>query len=290
MSSAARIAFVTYRGLPELNADDRLAASALDDLGLRDGRRVLGRSRPSTGAAYGAVVLRSTWDYHHRVAEFHAWIDRMEAIGARLWNPPRVLRWNTDKRYLARIAHPSLARRRPGSSSADRRWICAALLEARGWDEAVLKPAISADGFSTERTSSRARRSDQAALDAMLGRGDVVVQQLVPEIRTSGEISMMFFGGVFSHAVSKRPQAGEFRVQERLGGRIARTDPPHALIEHARALLDVHAPGCLYARVDVVATADRFVLMEVELVEPSLYLEHDPPSARAFALAIQRIA
>jgi hypothetical protein len=69
-----------------------------------------------------------------------------------------------------------------------------------------------------------------------------------------------------------------------------RTDPPDALIEHARALLDIHAPGFLYARVDVVAAADRFVLMEVELVEPSLYLEHHPPSARAFARAIQRIA
>ena len=89
-----------------------------------------------------------------------------------------------------------------------------------------MKPAISADGFSTERTSREHAASDQAVLDAMLGRGDVVIQRLVPEIRTNGEISMMFFGGVFSHAVSKRPQAGEFRVQERLGGRIARTDPP----------------------------------------------------------------
>ena len=90
----------------------------------------------------------------------------------------------------------------------------------------------------------------------------------------------MFFGGVFSHAVSKRPKAGEFRVQERLGGMIAHTDPPPPLIEYARELLDAAAPGCLYARVDVVAAADRFVLMEIELVEPSLYLLHDPPSAR----------
>jgi glutathione synthase/RimK-type ligase-like ATP-grasp enzyme len=239
---------------------------------------------------YGAVVLRSTWDYHRRVDEFHTWIDRMDAIGARVWNPPRVLRWNTDKRYLARIAHPSLS---PPPTAILERGTAVnlqALLEANGWDEAVLKPAISADGFSTERTSRERAAPDQAVLDAMLGRGDVVVQQLVPEIRTNGEISMMFFGGVFSHAVSKRPQAGEFRVQERLGGRIAWTDPPPALVEHARALLDAHAPGCLYARVDVVITADRVVLMEVELLEPSLYLEHHRPSARAFALAIQRIA
>jgi len=100
---------------------------------------------------------------------------------------------------------------------------------------------------------------------------------------------MMFFGGAFSHAVIKRPRPGEFRVQERLGGLIARTDPPSALIACGRRLLDEHAPGCLYARVDVVEAADRFVLMEVELVEPSLYLEHAPESAAAFARAVQRI-
>ena len=289
LSSPAPIAFVTYEGLPELNADDRRAAAALEELGLRtdavrwDDPRV-------DWLGYDAVVLRSSWDYHRRVAEFHAWIDRMEAIGTRLWNPPPMLRWNMDKRYLARIAHPPLAP--PPTAILERGSVVslAALLESRGWSEAVVKPAISADGFSTERTSRGHAASDQAVLDAILSRGDVVVQQLVPEIRTHGEISMMFFSGAFSHAVSKRPQAGEFRVQERLGGMIAGTDPPSALVEHAHALLDLHAQGYLYARVDVVATADQFVLMEVELIEPSLYLEHHPPSARAFALAIQRIA
>jgi glutathione synthase/RimK-type ligase-like ATP-grasp enzyme len=117
-----------------------------------------------------------------------------------------------------------------------------------------------------------------------------VIQQLVPEIRTNGEISMMFFSSAFSHAVSKRPQAGEFRVQERLGGRIASIDPPQALVGYAHALLETSAPGCLYARVDAVVTDERFVLMEIELLEPSLYLEHHPPAALLFARAIQRIA
>jgi glutathione synthase/RimK-type ligase-like ATP-grasp enzyme len=289
LSNGTRIALVTYRGLPNLNADDRRAATALADLGLRSDA-VCWDDAAVDWLAYRAVILRSTWDYHHRVAEFHAWIDRMAALGTRLWNPPRVLRWNTDKRYLARLSHPHL---RPPPTDILQRADAVdlrALLERRGWDEAVMKPAISADGFSTERTSRAQAVADQAVLDAMLSRGDVVVQPLVPEIRSHGEISMMFFGGAFSHAVSKRPEAGEFRVQERLGGIITRTDPPEALIGYARELLEMHAPGCLYARVDVVATAERFVLMEVELVEPSLYLEHDPPSARAFALAVQRIA
>ena len=287
MSSEPRIAFVTYRDLPELNADDRLAATALTRLGSRTDA-VCWDDPDVDWLAYRAVVLRSTWDYHRRVAEFHAWIDRMQRTGAALWNPPHVLRWNTDKRYLARLSHPHLSP--PPTEILDRGAAVdlRALLQARGWEEAVMKPTISADGFSTERTSSTTAASDQGTLDTMLVRGDVLIQTLVPEIRTRGEISMMFFGR-FSHAVNKRPQAGEFRVQERLGGRIARTDPPPALVACGQALLDEHAPGSLYARVDTVVAADRFVLMEIELVEPSLYLEHDPPAADAFALAIQRI-
>ena len=289
MSSAARIAFVTWRELPGLNADDRRAAAALADLGLHTDA-VCWDDPAVDWRRYDAVVLRSTWDYTWRVAEFHAWIDRTEASGGRLWNPPGILRWNTDKRYLARLSHPHL--RVPPTVMFDRGSLVdlATLLATRGWDEAVMKPAISADGVSTERTSRAGAASGQPVLDRMLARGDVMIQRLVPEIRTNGEISLMFFSGAFSHAVSKRPKAGEFRVQERLGGMIARTDPPPALVEHARKLLEVWAPGCLYARVDVVASDEGFALMEVELVEPSLYLEHDPAAARAFALAIQRIA
>lgn len=288
MSSDARVAFVTYQGLKDLNPDDRLAAAALADIGLPTDP-VCWDDPNVDWPKYRAVILRSTWDYQHRVAEFHAWIDRMEAIKAHVWNPPQVLRWNTDKRYLARGWHPELSP--PPTTILDRgsNVDLRALLETHGWDEAVLKPTISADGHSTERTSRAEGASNQAALDTLLVQHDVIVQQLVPEIRSSGEISLMFFGGAFSHAVSKRPRAGEFRVQERLGGVIAPTDPPSALVTAARAMLDEHAPDCLYARVDVVVTAERFILMEIELVEPSLYLAYHARSALAFARAVRRI-
>lgn len=284
-----RIALVTWRGLPELSADDRLASAAIADLGLT-ADAVSWDDPAVTWTSYAAVILRSTWDYHHRLGEFHAWLDRLEALGAHLWNPPHILRWNTDKRYLGRLHHPRLSPPPTEILGRGSAVDLPALLERHGWDEAVMKPAVSADGFSTERTSLSQAASDQPILDTMLARGDVVMQRLVPEIRTSGEISMMFFAGAFSHAVSKRPKAGEFRVQERLGGAIVRTDPPAALIADARELLETHAPDCLYGRVDVVVTAAGPVLMEVELLEPSLYFEHDPSSADAFARAVRRIA
>jgi glutathione synthase/RimK-type ligase-like ATP-grasp enzyme len=290
LNNQARVAFVTHQGLAGLNADDRLAADAL--IGLGTPTAAVCWDDPAVDwLDYRAVVLRSTWDYQDRVAEFRGWIDRMETIGARLWNPPHVLRWNIDKRYLARLADfPPLSP--PPTEILDRGSAVdlAVLLDAHGWEEAVLKPTISADGRATERTSRAAAASDQPALDRLLAEHDVIVQQLVPEIQTGGEISMMFFGAAYSHAVSKRPQHGEFRVQERLGGRIVRTEPPPLLIEAAQAVVNQHAPDCLYARVDAVITEPRFVLMEVELVEPSLYLGYEPLAAQTFAHAVRRIA
>jgi glutathione synthase/RimK-type ligase-like ATP-grasp enzyme len=287
LSSAPIVAFVTWSGRSDLAADDRLAASALADLGVRTDAVCWDDPR-ADWLRYDAVVLRSTWDYHHRVAEFRAWIDRMEMLGARVWNRPDTLRWNMDKRYLSDLSCPHLAPPPTAFFAQGSRMDLAAFLDARGWDEAVMKPTISADGFATERTSRALAAADQAAVDAMIARSDVMIQRLVPEIRTNGELSLMFFGGSFSHAVRKQPQSGEFRVQERLGGMISAADAPVEVITHARALLEACAPGCLYARVDLVLTGERAVLMEIELVEPSLFLEHAPASPPAFAAAIRR--
>jgi glutathione synthase/RimK-type ligase-like ATP-grasp enzyme len=201
-----------------------------------------------------------------------------------------MLRGNLDKRYLTELRHPHLAPPPTAFFVRGARVDLAALLDARGWTEAVIKPTVSADGFSTERTSRANAVDDQSIVEAMLARSDIVIQRLVPEIRTNGELSLMFFGGAFSHAVSKRPTAGEFRVQERLGGTIAPAIAPARLVRHATSLVAAAAPDSLYARLDVVLAEGRFVLMELELVEPSLFLAHAPSAASAFAAAIQQIA
>ena len=185
MTGKARVALVTYRGLPNLNADDRLAAAALQRLGLRT-EAVCWDDPTVDWLTYAAVVLRSTWDYHLRAAEFQAWLARMEALDAHLWNRPRILRWNTDKRYLTRLSHPHL--NPPPTVILERGSTVdfGALPNTYGWDQAVMKPAISADGFLTERTSRAQAASSQALLDAMLASADVVIQRFVPEICVNG--------------------------------------------------------------------------------------------------------
>jgi glutathione synthase/RimK-type ligase-like ATP-grasp enzyme len=283
------VAFVTYSGEPTLTADDRLAADALATSGVR-AEPVCWDDSGVDWRTYGAIVVRSTWDYHHRAPEFRAWIDRLEAIGAPVWNPPSVLRWNMDKRYLADLADAPLGPPPTEIIAQGSTLTLSDFLDARGWTDAVMKPVISADAFSTERTSRDGAAGHQRQLDAMLARGDVIIQPFVRAIRQAGELSLMFFGGAFSHTVRKSPRDGEFRVQEWLGGTQAAVEASPALVAAAGSLLARVAAGCLYARVDVVETPTRPMLMELELIEPALFLEHHRPAAMAFATAIKRVA
>jgi len=283
--SRPRVAFVTYRGSPDLTPDDRLAAAALEAVGVT--AEAVPWDQPGLDwLAYQAIVLRSTWDYHLRLGEFLLWVDRLDALDAPLWNRPPLLRWNCRKEYLLTIAHRHLRPPPTHFVIPAATTTLAEVLDTRRWDEVVIKPSVSADALDTLQTSRARAEKDQAVFERMLERTAVVVQPLVPEIRTNGELSLMFFDGAFSHAVRKRPTPGEFRVQERLGGTIAPADAPASLVEWAGELLASLPAPSLYARVDVVEAHDRFVLMEVELVEPSLFLEHAPGSARAFAAAV----
>ncbi|MGH8033408.1 MAG: hypothetical protein ACREO8_13875 [Luteimonas sp.] len=116
---------------------------------------------------------------------------------------------------------------------------------------------------------------------------DYLVQPFVPEILEQGEWSLMFFGGRYSHAVLKRPLAGDYRAQSDFGGSVELLEPGHTILAAARRALQVvaalgHADQA-YARVDGVLSAGRFLLMEIELVEPFLHLSIRPQAARMFA-------
>ena len=161
-----------------------------------------------------------------------------------------------------------------------------ALLEVRGWREAVVKPAVSASAHGTWRTSLDRAREDQPRLDELLSHAEVLVQPLAPEVARDGEWSFVFFGGEYSHAVLKRPAAGDFRVQKELGGSEAALEPPPAMLAQARAVT-AHIPGSwLYARVDGIDRGGVLTLFELELIEPVLFLGMDAGAPRRLANAI----
>ncbi|HEV2845348.1 MAG TPA: hypothetical protein VG477_10920 [Thermoanaerobaculia bacterium] len=280
-----RIAFVTHAGLPDLAADDLLAVAELS----QRGSKVVPAVWDDPGVRwpdFDSVVIRSCWDYHHRPSVFLDWLSRMESEGVPLWNPAPVVRANVDKKYLGDLAAAGIrvvpmAWVEKGSAAN-----LAAILEERGWDEAVVKPAVSASAFQTRRTSRAEAPAQQTSFEELLSLSSALVQPFLPEIQTRGEWSLIFLGGEFSHAVLKRPREGDFRVQEHLGGSSRPAVASEELIRQARAVVEKIPGPWLYARVDGVESGEGLLLMELELTEPSLFLESDLAAPARFAEAI----
>jgi len=272
---------VTFGELPGLTPDDRSALSAFSTLGIDVVPTVWTEPLPD---GLDALVLRSTWDYHLRLADFRAWVSAVETRGLPLWNPPDTVRWNVDKAYLLEVERrgiPILATRHAvrGSGVA-----LPALLHEAGWEQAVVKPSISGGAFETWRANASAE--DAARFARQLEAMDCLVQPFAPELVETGEWSLLFFRGRYSHAVLKRPTGGDFRVQEEFGGMVQAVEAPPDIVAAATRALEAAGHETLYARVDGVIRKGRLELMELELVEPSLFLETSPGAAERFAAAV----
>ena len=281
----SRIAFVTHAGLPGLSADDRLAVTELTRLGAEIEAAVW--DDPAVRwTSYDRVVIRSCWDYHLRPGAFLDWLARLEGDGVSLWNPAPVVRANVDKGYLVDLAAAGIPVVPTVRLKRGKRADLAGLLAERGWDEAVVKPSVSASAFRTRRVRREEAVTVEAELEEMLAESGVLVQRFLSEIQTRGEWSFIFLGGEYSHAVLKRPKAGDFRVQEELGGSSVLELPEPALVEQARVVAATIPRPWLYARVDGVEIEGVFTLMELELIEPLLFLGWDPQAPARFAEAI----
>jgi hypothetical protein len=277
-----RVALATCQALPDLSDDDRHALPALATRGII-GKPVVWNDPTVTWSAYDMIIIRSAWDYYHQPDEFAAWVDRLDREGLSLWNTPRVVRANLDKRYLATLANA-------GVPVVPTVWLDEGadvslpdLLADRGWSEAVIKPVISAGAHRTHRVTAASQR----LFDASVERGATMLQPYLPEIETDGEWSLIYLAGAFSHAVRKMPRKGDFRVQPQHGGLARREMPPVAVRAAADRLLSEMSDPVLYARVDGIERDDQFLLMELELIEPRLFFEYAPDACDRFAQAVE---
>ena len=292
------IALATYAALPNLAADEHLLIARLAERDIRAVPAVW--DDPAVAWQYFAgVIVRSCWDYHLRPAEFFQWIDRVTSLGVPIWNSPATLRWNSRKTYLHDLTIGGVRTlptlwllgdnpRRATVSLAD-------VIEDTGWEHVVVKPVVSSSAHETWEVWRDDARENAAMHDArlrtLIARHGVMVQPFVPEIASDGELSLLFLGGTFSHAVIKRVPTGtgEFRVQREYGGTHESVTPPPAILRQAEHALR-SAPGeSLYARVDGVLLDRNLVVTEVELLEPSLFLDVVPEAPERFAAAIANV-
>ena len=250
---------------------------------LRAGLSVEARPWNEAGdlSGFDLVMPLVAWGYHLDPPRWHALLDRMEQDALPVLNPVALLRWNSDKRYLAGLGEKGIA---TIPTRLVERFDETALADARGefGDRLVIKPPVSASAHGTHLLGPM----DPLPADAA-GR-EMLVQPFFGSVAEEGEYSIMLFGGRFSHAIVKRPKPGDYRVQPHLGGTELPCSPPPGAIELAAAALAAAPAEATYARVDLVRD-DRgdLAIIELELIEPALWLQHAPDGGAGFASALK---
>lgn len=288
-----RIGFATQQSSPIGSSDDYLAREALESQGYTPIPLVWEQTTSAETLQQlrlSGIVIRSCWDYHLRQGAFLNWLSAVTGAGIPLLNSARVTRWNLDKHYLRELHSARVPI--PKTVWVERGDVCdlSSLMTSHQLSEVVVKPCVSLSAFETHRIALRDAATFQAEFEALTSQRDMMVQAFVPEVLTSGEISLVFFRNQFSHAVRKVPRPGDFRVQSEHGGQSVPYVPSERLVSQAEQMLEavkaIEPVSLTYARVDGVVVEDILQLMELELIDPFLFLSSSEGAPERFGRAI----
>ena len=281
-----RVALLSIEDLSDFVADDELVVEPLLRLGH------VAEFVPWRAAVewqkYDGVVIRTTWDYQNHLAAFLSVLQEIETE-TRLANSLEIVKWNADKKnYLQDIE-------RRGGEIVPTIWGYSKIVtrQIEAWfeqlqaDEIVIKPTIGANAQYTFRLKRGA--VDVEELSEVFEKRSYMVQPFMRGIVEEGEFSLFYFNGEYSHTILKTPKSGDFRVQEEHGGIIRATKPPADLLATGQKIMQYISPMPLYARVDFVRTDQgEFPVVELELIEPSMYLREAAHAPQMFAEAIDK--
>jgi glutathione synthase/RimK-type ligase-like ATP-grasp enzyme len=276
-----RIAIATCAGYADLKADDDLLREALRERG-GEAASIVWDEEGADWGGFDLCLVRSTWDYHEKHGEFLDWTRRVSQVTA-LRNPAETIVWNSDKTYLRELGE--------GVRTVPTVWVSQGseanleeILAEQGWGEAVVKPVVDLGAKNLQRVR---RGEGSGVLEEVMRRHDAMVQPFLLSLEEEGESSLIFIAGELSHAVRKRPAPGDFRVQSIWGGTVAPAEPEATQVELAKQALDQLDEIPLYARVDLVSDLnDQPALIELELIEPNLYLVTHPRGGARLADAV----
>ncbi len=236
--------------------------------------------------AYRRIIIRSVWDYHLKIQHFLSWLTMLKQDNLYVCNPVDVLIWNHHKFYLEGMSKkgvpiiPSRFLRRGGVSELYQ------AIHETSWEVIVIKPAVSATAFDLLKIHRSKLENHSQAIDLLINKHDVILQEFKPEIYQDGEWSFIYFNRQFSHAVIKQPREGDFRVQSDFGGSLDLVQPSDNFLMQVEAIVNTFEEDLLYCRVDGIILKGQFVLMEIELIEPELFLINSE-TRKNFAEAIQ---
>ncbi|TBO42487.1 ATP-grasp domain-containing protein [Pedobacter kyonggii] len=238
---------------------------------------------------YSLAILKSPWDYFDLIEEFYTWLDQLEAKNIKLLNPIEVVRWNANKKYLQEIEAaglkitPSFFIQNKESVNLEH------FFEKFNTNKLIVKPCVSGGAKNTFKVTVDDVNEVNQKINLLIRDEDFIIQPFLPEILENGEWSFIFFNGVYSHSLIKQAKPGDFRVQPAHGGSVHPQKPSKELIATAQQYVTLFAKDCLYARVDGTFVNGEFLLMELELIEPFLFLNTGPENYERYYSALKEL-
>lgn len=279
-----RIAFLTLAERGDFVIDDDRAIAPLAARGIEV--ESVPWNRPGVDwKRYALVVIRSTWDYQHHAEDFLRTLAAIEAV-TRLHNSAAIARWNMRKTYLKELAAQGVATVPTIWRDGLARGGLLTLFDELGSDEAVIKPVMSGNAEGAWRLDRQRAKDLAGVIEAFFHGRPLMMQAFEQAIVSEGEFSLIYFDGALSHAILKVPKADDFRVQEEHGAEIIAIHAEPALRTAGDAAMAAIGEKLLYGRADLVRHGNEFRVMELELVEPALYLRMDPGAPDRFADAV----
>ncbi|MFH0836539.1 MAG: hypothetical protein V1870_00250 [Candidatus Aenigmatarchaeota archaeon] len=287
-----KVAFITYNEESEMAKPDLLLVEPLKKQGY-DVEFISWDEKGVLWTEFDAVVLRSCWDYHIRFKEFSKWLDQLKKNNVCVWNSIDVVKWNANKKYLLDLQSqgisivPTLIVKQKTTPRLKK------IIEDNKWSEIIIKPVIGASSHDISRIKLEEVDSMKKEFSRMLNRTDVIIQPFMKEVLLTGEYSFIFFDDDYSHAVLKTPIYGDFRTQKKYGAIEISTQPNKNMIKQVRNIIKTAMKllksRFLYARVDCINCNGKMLLMELELIEPYLFFEHDKQATMRFVDAFKKL-
>jgi hypothetical protein len=281
-----RCAFLTMDDLKGYVSDDELTITHLHNAGWTV--EMVSWRKNYNWSQFDVVVIRTTWDYQNDPDTFLSVLESIDSSGTRLENSLELVQWNMQKTYLRDIASKGtcIAPTLWQEQGVDTKKV-ESFFDQLDSDEIIIKPIIGASAGHAFRLHQSQSNAKIPVLEKIFERRAYMVQPFMPNIIKEGEFSLIYFEGVLSHTILKTPKMNDFRVQEEHGGDIRPATAEPELLHSSQHVIDSLSQIPLYARADFVRTEQNtFALMELELIEPSLYFRMDVDSPMRFAHAL----
>ena len=276
-----RVALITGAEMAKPDPESHLL---IHELGVLDiPSELISWRAPLDWSLFDLVVIRTPWDYFLHLEEFLSWVEDVEKV-TRVLNSSRILRWNCHKKYLKELSGL-------GVPTVPTLWVtknqqCDGLMDSIEWPIVVVKPAVSIGAIGALKGNPQDSHVKHH-LEEELKKGDVMIQPFLESVADFGELSLIYFNGAYSHSILKKPQQGDYRVQDAYGGTNTVFEPEIEVQKIGDQVMS-HLPDfSLYARVDLVKYQNQWLLMELEAIEPELFLPLDPQAPVRLAKAIQ---